>query len=181
MAGGPSARAHEVTSAFVERNYQEHGRTVFQLCLRLGRGDTAWAEDIAHEVFVRLLEHAGELDREANIAGWLRTVAYRLCLDRLRRERSIWSRVQAALGAEVGLPSRSPEVELALSERAKQAQTALDSLPPKERAAMVMLHLDGMSQIAIAEVLGHSEGYVSKLIARATRTLRALGHEVGDD
>jgi RNA polymerase sigma-70 factor, ECF subfamily len=161
----------------VEQLYADHHRSVLRICLRLA-GGTGWAEDVVHEVFVRLLERKDELEHEDNIAGWLHTVAYRLCLDRLRRDRGIWSRVKAALGAEPAPPSRTPAMDLELSQRARTVQAALAQLPDKERAAMVMLHLDGMSQTEIAKVLGHSEGYVSKLIARATKTIRAAGFDV---
>ena len=179
MASGRAGPREATTIDRVEQLYARHGPSVLRLCLRFGR-TTAWAEDVLHEVFVRLLERREDLDDDGNLAGWLHTVAYRLCLDRLRRERGVWSRVKAAIGAEPAGPARTPETELVLSERARAARAALDRLPPKQRVALVMLHVDGMSQAEIAAVLGHSEGYLSKLLARATRAMQAAGYEVGD-
>jgi RNA polymerase sigma factor (sigma-70 family) len=48
---------------------------------------------------------------------------------------------------------------------------ALGQLPARERVVLGMVHLDGKSQREVAEILGLSKGYVSKLLARATARL----------
>ena len=58
----------------------------------------------------------------------------------------------------------------------RQQLERLEQLPPRERVVLCMLHLDGLRQIEIAEVLGLSKGQVSKLVAQPPRTLgRGLG------
>mgnify|MGYP000047103007 CR=1 FL=1 len=53
------------------------------------------------------------------------------------------------------------------------------ALPAREGMVLTMLHLDGLSQSEIAQTLGLSRGYVSKLVARATAKVSARGWEVG--
>src|SRR5262249_52551859 len=73
-----------------------------------------------------------------------------------------------------------PELAAAARHDLQRAFAALDALPPKERVAFSMFHLDGKSQDEIGEVLGHGKSYVCKLIQRATERLRGLGWEVPD-
>ena len=130
------------------------------------------------EVFVRLWTHRHQIDPARNIKAWLLTTAYRLCIDRLRRDRGVWQRIRGALLAERSTtPSRTPEDALQLDGALERAQAALDGLDPRARAAMIMKHCDGMAQWSIAETLSVSEGYISKLISRATAQLRADGWE----
>ena len=66
-------------------------------------------------------------------------------------------------------------------QNAERALAVLARLPGRQRVALSMKVLDGMSQREIASALGLSEGYVSKLIDRAWTTVRAAGWEVSDD
>jgi RNA polymerase sigma-70 factor (ECF subfamily) len=55
------------------------------------------------------------------------------------------------------------------------------ALPPKEKIAFFMRYVDGKSVDDIGRVLGHSKGYVSKLLDRARRRLSQAGWKVDDD
>jgi RNA polymerase sigma-70 factor (ECF subfamily) len=137
------------------------------LALRYGSGRRAWAEDVTHDVFVSLLESIERLDRDEELGGWLYRVTTRKCMTKLERERS---RLRALMRWFVGGPSQvsqSPEAAVDVRREVDLVVAAFDELAPKERAAFSMYHLDGMDQAAIATVLGHSKGYVSKLIKRA--------------
>lgn len=151
---------------------------VFRTALRYGAGDRDFAEDVTQDVFVRLMGALGRLDDRDELGGWLYRVTVNLCLNRLQRERARRT-LLGLLGR--GLPSTVvPErVSEARSELARVLET-IEALPPKERVALTMLHVDGRSQNEIAEVLGHSKGYVSKLVDRAHARVRARGWEVRD-
>jgi RNA polymerase sigma-70 factor, ECF subfamily len=168
--------APKIDHGFLAEQYRLHSAAVFKRCLIMGGGDAAFAQDVTHDVFIRLLEHHRALDKSASLAGWLLTVAYRLCANRLRHERTLWRRVQAILLGEPEAQAPEPEPD-ALAPRIRRA---LATLPPKERAVLVMRYFDGISQTNIAKALECSEGYVSKLMARATEKLRALDWEVED-
>jgi RNA polymerase sigma-70 factor, ECF subfamily len=160
----------------VAEQYQQHSRQVFERCLFMGGGNAAWAEDVTHDVFVRLLEWLPKLEPGSNLGAWLRTVAYNLCLERLRRDRSIWRRVRGALIADYQTDAaQTPEREVASRKQLAAVEACLQELPARQRAVIVMKFHDGMSQREIARALGVSEGQVSKLSAKATRTLRARG------
>ncbi|MBI5508754.1 MAG: sigma-70 family RNA polymerase sigma factor [Deltaproteobacteria bacterium] len=184
MSAGKTEPVRSLSSdeeEFVEEQYTRHGPLVYRRCLMFASGDRDFAADATHDVFMRLMANASSLDRGANIAGWLLTVATRLCIDRQRRERGVFARVQAALAAEPGRSAPpSPERTVQTRRDWRHLWEALASLSAEERAAVVMKHLDGRSQTEIAHALARSEGQVSKLLKRAAGRLRDRGFEVGD-
>jgi RNA polymerase sigma factor (sigma-70 family) len=158
--------------------YEAHRDSVHRLCLRYGGGRAGWAEDVTHDVFVKLLEHLDRLDAHEDVGGWLYRVATNLCISRLRRDRSVLSWLGGATREPE--PAAAAEALLADRESARAALATLATLPPRERAVLCMKVLDGLEQREIAQVLDLSEGYVSKLLARAWGQVRAAGWE-GDD
>jgi len=168
----------EVTQAYVEEQYRLHLRAVYNRCLMLGGGRAQWARDAAHDVFVRFLECRDQIDPRRNVRAWLCSVAYHVCLDRLRRERGIWSRVRRVLELGADAAPVPPDRVVAAQRELAAVAEALESLPAKQRVVMVMKVLDGMTQTEIAEALGLSKGYVSKLLARALTHMKRLGLEV---
>lgn len=161
--------------------YERHSQRVLRLCLRFGGGSLAWAEDVTHDVFMRLLSHLPGLSEQEDVEGWLVTVTTRLCLKRLERERSIFGRVLLKLSGSSAEPASAPDEVFELKESARAVLSALSSLPPRERTVMTLLLAEGRSQQEICATLGLSKGYVSKLVSRGREQLAAAGWEVDDE
>ncbi|MCH9687295.1 MAG: sigma-70 family RNA polymerase sigma factor [Deltaproteobacteria bacterium] len=155
----------------LDRLYRQHHRAVFHIALRYGLGDEQWAHDIAHDVFVALLDRLPSLDDHDDLDGWLYRVATNRCLRKLRRERFLrhdiirWLRITG--------PGQGPSIEGRVFARHELERTRkmLATLPPRERVVVCMCHLDGKSQREACEILGLSKGYVSKLLARGMERL----------
>lgn len=152
--------------------YRAHGAMVFRLALRYG-GDRSWAEDLTQEVFLQAFAHIDELAQVHNPAGWLYRVTTRRCLNRLRGQK-----LRASAPVRWALQDRLPEPntpeELGIHrEQLAHLFARLEQLPAKQRVCVWMHHVDGKSLVEIGEILGHSKGYVSKLLDRATRALKA--------
>lgn len=171
--GGGAALSAEISSI-----YRRHHDLVMRLALRYGRGQRAWAEDVTHDVFIALYDSLPSLERRDELEGFLYRATTHRCLTKLRRER-LFSLLTARWLFGAGEP---PDAEPALVAREdlRRALAVLDVLPPKERVAFSMYHLDGKEQDEIGRTIGHSKGQVSKLIARAVARLRARGIEVPD-
>lgn len=155
----------------VAEAYAEHRDLVFRLALRYGAGRRAFAEDVTHDVFVKLLRAIDTLEDRGALGGWLYRVTTNLCLSRLERERFRRSVLELIGRAEPSTPSL--EATCVVKDELTRAIATLEALPPKERVVLTMLHLDDRSQAEICQILGLSKGYVSKLVDRGTERIRA--------
>jgi RNA polymerase sigma-70 factor (ECF subfamily) len=132
-------------------------------------GDAHEAEDVAQETFLRLWQQANRYEaRGHKPSTWLFRVAHNLCVDRLRKRRPA-----ASESPDEREGGERPSVELAKKELAVAVQAALAALPERQRAAIALIHDEGMSQVEAAEVLGCGVEAVESLLSRARRTLRA--------
>lgn len=155
-----------------EEAWDAHRGRVFHWALRYGAGDSAFAEDLTHDVFLKLWAHLPALDAQDDLGGWLYTVTARLAVSRLRSRRGFlavlrnWLQPAAAPGPDDVLDARRSSAA---------ALEALARLPEKQRVVLCMISLDGLSQREVALQLKLSEGYVSKLVHRGQEALRAMG------
>lgn len=133
-------------------------------------GNHSEAEDVAQEAMLRLWRAAPDWRQgEAKVTTWLYRVVGNLCIDRLRRARNV------ALDAieEPADKAKGPEGRLQDNARARALQTALARLPDRQRQAVVLRHIEGLSNPVIASVMGISVEAVESLTARARRSLAA--------
>ena len=131
-------------------------------------GDKATAEDVAQDAFLKLWRQAPRWKPKAQISTWLRRVAYNRCIDLHRRRRPTEDVTMLPLAD----PAPGPARNLLADEVSVIVRTALDDLPERQRAAIAMVHFDGMTNIEAADVLEVSIEAVESLLARGRRTLR---------
>lgn len=158
--------------------YLLHKERVYHLCLRFCGGNIALAEDLTHDVFVRLLLHFSELSQLDSIEKWLYRVTTNTCLSRLKRENSVWKRVRRALLFAPQPTKDNPERQAQVKEELNQTLASLQSLPDQERIVFCMYYLDEYTQQEIVSTLSLSKGYVSKLLSRARKKLHQQGWEL---
>jgi RNA polymerase sigma-70 factor (ECF subfamily) len=129
-------------------------------------GDDHAAEDVAQQVFVRVLGAiARHESRGVPFSAWLLRITRNVALDHLRRRRALPC-------AEVPVPEE-PETEEARAALALALREALAELPEGQREVVVLRHLAGWSPAEIARRLGRSESSVHALHHRGRRALRA--------
>lgn len=133
-------------------------------------GDAAEAEDVAQESFLRLWRGIDTWRADAPLIHWLHRVAYNLCIDRLRRRRP----VSLETAPEPLDPADGPAGTLHRLELAEAVAHAIGQLPERQRAAVVFVHQEGLSNIQTAELMGISVEAVESLLARGRRSLRVL-------
>lgn len=161
--------------ARVSRSFEEvmirHQRLVLMVAYRL-LGSKEDAKDVAQEVFLRLHRCLGQLDAEREAAPWLYRVTANVCRDWQRRARR---GVLVSLdGVERVAGAGDPERALAESERRRALAEALARLPEKERAAIVLREIDGLSTAEVAAILESSETTVRSQISMGRGRLRKL-------
>ncbi|MEW5743025.1 MAG: sigma-70 family RNA polymerase sigma factor [Myxococcota bacterium] len=167
----------EAEGASFEDVYRAHREQVLGWAMRYCAGRRDHAEDVAHDVFLKLHQHFERLAALEEVGAWLYRVTVNEALSRLRRERSFGAKVKRLFfGEEDSGPAADHDFER--HERTLLVERALRALPDKERVVVCLWALDGLAQKDIARTLSLSEGYVSKLLARAQERLAARGWEV---
>lgn len=132
--------------------------------------DTAEAEDVAQEAFVRVWKQArGWQPGRARFDTWLHTVVLNLCRDRLRRRREI------TIDTLPEAIDSAPDAEATLleAERGHAVAAAIAALPERQREAILMVHYQDLSCMQAALALDVSVDALESLLARGRRTLRA--------
>jgi RNA polymerase sigma-70 factor (ECF subfamily) len=175
----PLSHDEAMTSASAAQLLEAQRPRLWGLAYRM-TGSAADADDCVQEAFARWL--AGGEPARAHAAPWLVRAVVNLSLDALRRRRrrayrGPWLPVPlddpeqiAALEASDTTPD--PEAHVGLLESASIAfLTALEVLGPRQRAALLLREVLGMSADEIARVLGTSAGNVRVLQRRARRAL----------
>lgn len=134
-------------------------------------GNRAEAEDVAQEAMMRLWRVSPEWRQgEAKVTTWLYRVVANLCIDRARR--APMAALEDVL-EPVDVSAGAPEVMQARA-RATALTAALAQLPERQRQAVVLRHLDGLTNPEIAEVMEIGVEAVESLTARGKRALVAL-------
>ncbi len=139
-------------------------------------GDPREAEDVAQEAFVRLVAKAADWQPGgAKLKTWLYRVVVNLCIDHKRKALPIPVERLPDRG-DGGAEAADRELDLKRSVRA-----ALDDLPPRQRAALVLTYYQGFSNREAGDLLGISDEAVESLLARGRRALAARLNSVKQD
>ena len=151
---------------------------------RMLGGDRAEAEDVAQDAMLRLWKVAAEWRQgEAKVTTWLFRVVTNLCTDRLRKIRGVG--LDTIPEPEDSAPGADERLQQAA--RAKALDAALAELPERQRQAVILRHIEGISNPEIAVVMDIGVEAVESLTARGKRALAArfagrraeLGYENG--
>jgi RNA polymerase sigma-70 factor, ECF subfamily len=163
---------------------QRHSRPVFHFLCRMVQNQ-AVAEELAQEVFLRVYRSRSRYEPTAKFTTWLFRIATRLALNSLRDGKK--EKLQDSLeeqtsdGTTRQLPDRGRtiEQEMLYQARLREVREAIEGLPAKQRAAVLMHKYDDMEYSQIARVLRCSDSAVKSLLFRAYESLRfALAHMV---
>jgi len=163
--------------AFAEL-YRQHSPRVLRLCRHLLGSEDA-ARDATSEAFLRAQRAFDSYDRSRPVEHWLLAIAGNHCLDQLRRrqvERRLFL-VQDAQEAELPEPparTLSPLSQLLAREQKARLRSALEELPARSRAALVLRYDGELSYHEIAAAMGVPRSEVGVVIFRAKQQLRRL-------
>ena len=142
------------------------------------------AEDLAQEVFIRVYRAREEYVPSAKFTTWLFRIATNLALNSLRDHRHQKQEVSMdaplTVDAEDGderpfeVADKHPTIEQELVEedRKKMIRHAIEKLPEKQRAAVLLHKYQELDYGEIAKILSCSESALKSLLFRAYETLR---------
>ena len=161
---------------------ERHRSPVVHFLFRMVQNQ-AVAEELGQEVFLRVYRSRATYEPTAKFTTWLFRIATHLALNSIRDRRK--EKGQESLseelmdGVERQVPDRQPTVEqrMVYRTRLREVRSAIEALPDKQRAAVMMHKYQDLEYTQIARTLGCSESAVKSLLFRAYETLRSrLAH-----
>jgi RNA polymerase sigma factor (sigma-70 family) len=157
-------------NAYFERLYERYCDKVYRKCLSFTK-DPLQAEDLTHDIFLKLVIKLGGFKEQAKFSTWLYSITYNHCTDHMRspqRRTEVymdegWERLD--LGADDGL------AELAEME-AQKLKLALEQLDPTEQSLLLMKYQDNISIRELADLNGITESAVKMRLKRTRDKVR---------
>jgi len=150
-----------------------HRDRMWAVALRTLR-DPEEAADAVQEAFISAFRAADRFRAESAVTTWLHRIVVNACLDRIRRRQS---RPTVPLPEEGPGEPATPRDAMADRELAMDIEEALGTLPADQRAAIVLVDIQGYSVADAATALGVAEGTIKSRCARGRAKLAVLlGH-----
>lgn len=159
---------------------------VYRFALRLTGGDTAEAEDLAQETFLRAHRHWHTYRRGTGARAWLFTITRNTFLRRLERLARRPEVTQTDVGFDIGdvSPTDIFDKDVALPDREffdsfidEEVIRAVEALPTEFREVVVLSDVEGLSYAEIVEVTGLPLGTVKSRLFRGRRQLQRALYE----
>jgi RNA polymerase sigma-70 factor (ECF subfamily) len=171
---GPDAHARAVEAARTgnlaafETVMRQYERMVLVTAVRL-LGNVEDAKDASQEVFLRLYRNLGKVGTDHNFSGWLYRVTVNVCHDMGRRRRASVPMEDVPEPVSAG---DNPQESVTGAERQRALRMSLRTLSEKERAAVVLRDLEGLSTEEVARALGSTEATVRSQVSKARVKMR---------
>lgn len=149
-----------------------HRRSVYQVCYRFVNNHED-ASDLAQEAFVRAWRGLGQFKGQAALSTWLYRIAVNVCLNKVSLKTLPTEALDAGDRIEDTHTER-PGAELDRSERAQAVRRAIQALPKKQRATLILRMYHELSHQQIADILGSSVGAVKANFFHALGNLKKI-------
>ena len=169
-----AVRAQAQTEAAICALVAEHSPALYRVAYSVTR-NAPEAEDAVQETFLRVLKHREKLSEIRDTRVWLVRITWNVVLDKKRRSKT---RPETDDIADMTRTLRATgpcaEASVVSSEGYGKILGLIDTLPSKERQALLLSAVDELSTMEIAAVLSTTESSVRSRIFRARRTLAFL-------
>ena len=164
------------TGAF-EQLYRQHHRRIYAVLWRLTGGQTARAEDLLQDTFIRAWQALPTFRFESAFSTWLHRLAVNTALMELRSRRNAEDLEvdDEPLLAHASGDTTHREV------LQRDLERAVATLPPRARAVLVLFDIEGWTHEEIGAELGMAVGSSKAQLHRARQLLRRTLGEIGHD
>ena len=131
------------------------------------------AQDAAQDAFLKAFKGLRDFRPGSSLYTWLYRIAVNTCLDYRRKTRRR-PRINKRPSEDRPSDEPSPERYYETKEISEVVQSALQKLPEKLQAAIILREMEGLSYEEIADILKISAGTVKSRISRARKELRRI-------
>jgi len=156
-------RKDKKSQAFQRELYQLHYRRIYNTCLRIV-GNPMDAEEVMHDVFMKLFDHLGDLQDEKAFVSWSRSVAIRTSIDRVRKKKPIFEQID-------NLPIADEVADEEMELTVEVVRRELSNLPDGYRIILTMRLFEECGFEEIAQTLQIKESTVRSQYARGREKL----------
>lgn len=148
--------------------YRRHHGALWRLALRLCEGDTAAADDIVQDAWIRAVERLPTFQWRSALRTWLAGIVvfrWREDLRRKKLEQTYFAPIDQGLFVAANTPEPATQMDVV---------TALEQLPKGYRTLLVLHDLEGYRHEDIADMLGIAVGTCKSQLHHARKAFRAL-------
>ena len=149
--------------------FDKYKDTVYSIALRYS-GDTAVAQDIAQDTFLKLFSTVGSFRGDSNFESWLYRMVVNSCFDQRRKTRRLTPLLDEVLSL-LRTPDLSVLDEVLRTEMSAQVRGVIDGLAQDQRMVIVLRYTQGLSYDEIAAILGCAPGTIASRLNRAHKVL----------
>jgi len=163
--------------ALVARHY----RGIYSVVYRM-LGNAEDAADLTQEAFLRVYSRLHTFQFGQSLMAWMRKIAVNLTIDHLRQHKqatvSLDEQAEAGVQHADECRANSPQDRLEMAEDSRRVLTAVQQLPEKQRAVLVLRHVEGLKLEEIAKTLRLPLGTVKTLLFRGRQAVREMVGEL---
>lgn len=154
------------------RLYKKYSGAMFNIAVRM-TGESALAEDILQDAFVKAFSELHKLNDENAFGGWLKRIVINRCIDIMRKEKHVFTNMETLTGKHYEIA-----VEVEENANPDMVHHCIKKLPEGARQILVLHALEGYKNAEIAEQLGISESTAKTQFFRAKQLLGKMIKEL---
>ena len=155
--------------------YNRYARRLGGFFLRMLAYDTAKAEDMVQELFVRVWTYRKEYRSDQPFASWLYAMAYNLCKNEYRHETVRQAYVEELRQREEA--THEPTEAMERDELRQRLRQAVQSLPTAQRDAFLLHYDEELTIPEVAHIVGCPEGTVKSRLYAALESVKKMMNE----
>jgi len=155
--------------------YDQYVRMVYGVCFRM-TSNKEEAEDAVQDVFIKVFNSINSFREDSKLSTWIYRIAVNICINKSRRKKAInflsldfWEEEKGE--NEMAADSLTPREEIEKSEIQKIVQGAINTLPAKQKTAVILSRYEELSYKEISKIMGVSLSSVESLLFRAKENL----------
>lgn len=157
---------------------QTHQRMIFSLALKM-LCDEEEAKDMVQETFIRVWQSIRSFDSQKTFSTWVYTIASRLCIDRLKRNRKVVALPEDELVLRRFASDGDEQLSLENKEWVSIVRTLAENLSDKQRLVFTLCQLEGLPSAEVEQITGLDARQVKSNLYVARQTIRKRLNDLG--
>ncbi len=154
---------------YFEELYERYSEKVYRKCYSFVN-DSARAEDLAHDIFLKVITKLGTFKENARFSTWLYSITYNYCMDSIRKSKRMKEE-----GIYEGADFVEEEVDNEMMSMQEEGlRKSLNEISPEEKAMLLMKYQDNFSVKEIADAFNISESATKMRLLRTKEKMRKL-------